>query len=60
MFLVWSKTANLLVQLVSKDGESLELFARLKLKSMAETSPRLADGSLPAKFALIAAINGAS
>lgn len=60
MFLAWSKIANLHGQLVSKDGENLELFARLNPKSMAELSQRLVDGNLPVKSVRIVATNGAS
>jgi hypothetical protein len=60
MFLAWSKIANLHGQLVSKDGENLELFAKPNLKSMAELSQQLVDGSLPVRFVRIVATNGAS
>ena len=60
MFLAWSKIANLHGQLVSMDGENLEIFARLRLKSMVELSQQLADVSLPVRFAHIVAIDGAS
>jgi hypothetical protein len=55
---VWLKIVNLPGQLVYKGGGNLELYAKVKQKSLIEISVLLVDGKQQAKFALNVATNG--